>query len=201
MSLLRISVWPWSFSLSVSICGHSWLLCGLSWPPRDRFIIFVYSILWSIELPIDYVVYQIIREQWKPQWVLNWVKRHRFLRFIRCISKKINVECHHTALIMRNSTVLTPEGQSSERNLSGTIVPWRDIFDNDLIPKVIPKEIFWKLLRIINAIRKLLKFCILHPPFPSSAFVQSTLTSVQTQNVPWRENCPWGVQYLHRVKT
>ena len=87
MSLLRISVWPWSFSLSVSIFGHSWLLCGHSWPPQDRFIIFVYFILWSIELPIDYVVYQIIREQWKPLLVLSWVKRHRFLRFIRCISK------------------------------------------------------------------------------------------------------------------
>ena len=24
---------------------------------------------------------------------------------------------------------LTPQGQSSERNLPGTIVPWRDIFD------------------------------------------------------------------------
>ena len=85
MSLLRISVWPWSFSLSVSICGHPWLLCGLSWPPRDQFIIFLYSFLQSIELPIDYVVYQIMIEQWKPQWVINWVKRHRFLRFIRCI--------------------------------------------------------------------------------------------------------------------
>ena len=30
MSLLRISVWPWSFSLFVSICGHPWLLCGRS---------------------------------------------------------------------------------------------------------------------------------------------------------------------------
>ena len=29
---------------------------------------------------------------------------------------------------------------------------------------------------------------------PSSAFVQSTLTSVQTQNVPWRDNWPRGVK-------
>ena len=37
MPLLRISVWPWSFSASVSIFGHSWLPCGRSWPPRWSF--------------------------------------------------------------------------------------------------------------------------------------------------------------------
>ena len=31
---------------------------------------------------------------------------------------------------------------------------------------------------------------------PSSVFVQSTLTTVQTPNVPWRDNCPWGVKFL-----
>ena len=34
---------------------------------------------------------------------------------------------------------LTPQEQSSERNLQGKIVPWKDIFDNDVM---IPKEIF-----------------------------------------------------------
>jgi len=29
-------------------------------------------------------------------------------------------------------TLLTPQEQSSERNLPGTIIPWRDIFDNDV---------------------------------------------------------------------
>jgi len=51
----------------------------------------------------------------------------------------------------------------SERNLPGTIVPWRDIFEIDVI---IPKENFWEFLKIINAIRKLIKFCILHPRLP-----------------------------------
>ena len=39
-------------------------------------------------------------------------------------------------------TDLTPKEQSSERYLPGTIVSWRDIFDNDAM---IPKENFWKL--------------------------------------------------------
>ena len=52
-----------------------------------------------------------------------------------------------------------------------------------------------KFSKKIIIIRKLMKFCILHPHLSlSSAFVQSSLTSVQTQNVPWRENCPWGVK-------
>ena len=53
--------------------------------------------------------------------------------------------------------VLTPQGQSIERNLPETTVPWRDIFDNDVL---IPKEKFWKFSKIINAIRKLIKFCL-----------------------------------------
>ena len=35
---------------------------------------------------------------------------------------------------------------------------------------------------------KVIQFCILH------FFVQSNLTSVQTPNVPWRDNCPLGVK-------
>ena len=61
--------------------------------------------------------------------------------------------------------VLTPQKQSSERHLPETIVPWMDIFDKWCNDF---QRKFWK--------------------------VQSTLTYVQTQNVPWRDNCPWGVK-------
>jgi len=54
--------------------------------------------------------------------------------------------------LLRNKNYgLTPQEQSSEHNLQGKIV------------LMIPKENFWKFLKIINAIRKLIKFCILHP--------------------------------------
>ena len=36
---------------------------------------------------------------------------------------------YHPALFHILNQVLTPQGHSSERNLPGTIVPWRDIFD------------------------------------------------------------------------
>ena len=42
-------------------------------------------------------------------------------------------------LIDKSKKILTPQRQSSERNLPGTIVPWRDIFDNNVM---IPKQIF-----------------------------------------------------------
>ena len=45
---------------------------------------------------------------------------------------------------MISSTNLTPQEQSSERNLPGTIVPWRNIFENDVM---IPKDFFWKVLQ------------------------------------------------------
>ena len=55
-----------------------------------------------------------------------------------------------------------------------------------------------KFSKKVETIRKLIKFCILHSS-PSSAFVKSTWTSadasVQTPNVPWRDNFPWGLKY------
>ena len=47
----------------------------------------------------------------------------------------LNVEM----IINANIQILTPQEQSSERYLPGTIVPWRDIFDNDVM---IPQEKF-----------------------------------------------------------
>ena len=44
-------------------------------------------------------------------------------------------------------TGLTPQEQSSEPNLPGTIVPWRDIFDNDVM---IPKQKF-RFQKILTA--------------------------------------------------
>ena len=99
-------------------------------------------------------------------------------------------QIYFSYIIFKN---LTPQEQSSERNLPGTIVPWRDLFDNDVI---IPKEKCSKFSKNINAIIKLIKFCILHLRLS----LQSTLTFVQTQNVSWRDDCPWGVNLKHGHK-
>ena len=58
---------------------------------------------------------------------------------------------------------------------------------------MMPKEKFWKFSKIITA-ESWQDSASYVPASPSSTFVQSTLTSVQTQNVLWRDNCPWGVK-------
>ena len=50
-----------------------------------------------------------------------------------------------------------------------------------------------KFSKKINSIKKLKKSASYISASPSSAFVQSTLTSVQKPNVPWRDNCFWEV--------
>ena len=65
-------------------------------------------------------------------------------------------------IFVANIPRLTPQEQSSDGNLPRTIVPWRDIFYNDVM---IPKEKFSKFSKIMTALRMLLKFYILHSRF------------------------------------
>ena len=70
-------------------------------------------------------------------------------------------------IFVANIPRLTPQEQSSDGNLPRTIVPWRDIFYNDVM---IPKEKFSKFSKIMTVIRKLIKFYILHSRFSLIGF-------------------------------